>query len=251
MSWDLLPNELVEVVLANLSLIDLARTSPTCSSFKAVYRRLMAQQQKARCDLVFKSCSREQIACLVRLIAHLLKKESLEAGSIRREEGSVREEEGCLHISTAGVLYGPPLCVPLWQMISTAGDIHVDVWQPAQEPSILFLHTEKCALGAVRMIFNSFWQGVTLLVIPSGDEDLEPLAFMQVLLSEGLAEVFRDAGKDAEIQVEGSRYPADKVATRAGLKAQIAPLLPFASHYTSPQGTGWNGKYIEERMQIR
>jgi hypothetical protein len=116
---------------------------------------------------------------------------------------------------------------------------------------MMYVYTDKFDIGRLNVYFTDDRVGIAFRVVPNGDQDLEPLAFMQALLSEGVAEVFRDAGKDAEIQVEGLKYPADKVATRAGLKAQIAPLLPFALRYTSPQGTGWNGKYIEERMQIR
>jgi hypothetical protein len=125
--------------------------------------------------------------------------------------------------------------------------MYVEAWRSSV--AMMYVYTDKFDFGRLNVYFTDDRVGIAFCVVPRGDEDLEPLAFMQALLSEGVAKVCRDAGKDAEVRVEGSRYPV--MGTPAGWKAQIAPLLPFASRYTSLAGTGWDGKNIEERMQIR
>ncbi len=64
-------------------------------------------------------------------------------------------------------------------------------------------------------------------VTPCDDQDLEMLAVMQALISLGLPQIVDDAGGHAKISVW--RYA--KGSTRAGLHAQMAPLLPFAASY--------------------
>lgn len=67
-------------------------------------------------------------------------------------------------------------------------------------------------------------------VTPSNDEDLVPVALVQALLSEGLARIIHEVGLRADIVILRSYLPTG--LTDAGQKAQILPLLPFATQYT-------------------
>jgi hypothetical protein len=196
MSWDLLPNELVEVILANLSLADLARTSATCSSFKSVYCRLMAQQQKAQCDLAYKSCSREQIASLIKLTAHLLKEKFQDSGNMWGQGGQYR-------IAEDGVLYGPPPFVPLSHMICTARDVNTHVGTCRPSVAVMYVSAASFGMERLKVFFTDNGMGITFLVDPRDDEDLEPVAFMQALLSEGLAKSFALREKMLKSMLEG------------------------------------------------
>jgi hypothetical protein len=55
MDWSLLPEDVVGVILANLSLVELARASLTCRSFKAAYDGMM---------VVHKSPDATRLSCL-------------------------------------------------------------------------------------------------------------------------------------------------------------------------------------------
>jgi hypothetical protein len=62
MSWDALPVELEERILFNLSLVELARLSSTRNVFLKVFRKQLAEQQKALCDRADRSFGLERIA---------------------------------------------------------------------------------------------------------------------------------------------------------------------------------------------
>jgi hypothetical protein len=55
--WNALPNHVVDVILVNLSLLELARASTTCGAFQALYRRKLAAVQNARQEA---GCSKER-----------------------------------------------------------------------------------------------------------------------------------------------------------------------------------------------
>lgn len=67
---------------------------------------------------------------------------------------------------------------------------------------------------------------ISLTLSPVNDEDLGPVALFQVLLSEGLIPIFHYFGIHAKICIGQPRVHG---CTRAGLRAQILPLMPFAS----------------------
>ena len=101
-------------------------------------------------------------------------------------------------------------------------------------------------------------QFVSIKVIPTNDEDLVPVALVQALLSGGLTRIIRDAGRHAELRI-GETYTASGFTddggtytvrdfTLDGLKAQIFPLLPFASQYIPGDPTV--KRLVEEWMVI-
>ncbi len=89
-------------------------------------------------------------------------------------------------------------------------------------------------------------KAVAFIVFPANDQEIKVVAMLQALLSEGLAELIRDGGKQAEIQI----LPESERCTRAGLQAQIVPLLPFASRYTRKAGGVVFWDCFRERMQF-
>jgi hypothetical protein len=115
-SWGSLHEDLLTGILANLSLVELARISRTCRSFKAVYGRLMVAQQKSRRDLAVKLFGRERITCLLALITYLLKWEP--------SPSDISEEvERNGWISADGVLHMLPPDDLVWEFMTKAGDI--------------------------------------------------------------------------------------------------------------------------------
>lgn len=243
MSWSSLPYDVVELILSNMSLIELARSSPTCGSFQTVYCKRMAVQQKSRLDLAEGFCGRERISCIVALIAHLLSGKAL-----KRDFGAYQWNR--CWISADGVLCGPVLNPSGSQFTFETGDFCVMI---CPNKSSLWLNFDTVKAH------NSPWSyleatirpesnGVKVSVFSSHDEDLRPVAMVQAMLSGGLAQFLQDAGKWAEIQILPS---ANSVrASAAGLKAQITPLLPFASRYMPADRHLENWEIFGERMQV-
>jgi hypothetical protein len=123
MTWNGLPHDVMDLILFGFSLVEVAQMSGTCKSFKAAYRRLMAAQQRARCEIAFASCGRARITCLLGVIAHLFKGEPLYTGGV--DEGW----DTCW-ISADGVLHGPAGSLPSQSGSGPgAGDIHLLVCQ--------------------------------------------------------------------------------------------------------------------------
>jgi hypothetical protein len=102
MTWSGLPLDMVEQILTKLPLAELARTARTNRTFLAVYRRRMAREQKAYCDLAFSSCGRERITCLLAFLISLLNGDPLPADYVERKRN-------LCWISAEGTLNGPVL----------------------------------------------------------------------------------------------------------------------------------------------
>jgi hypothetical protein len=234
-SWSSLPNDMVDVILANLSLIELAELSRTCTSFNAVYRRLIAQEQKARRNLAVNCCRLERIRVLARLTGHLLKDEVLHPCFFARAQNA-------WWISADGVLHGPVCAYGVRQLAREAGDIFVWMYLEKGPPAIsnLFVEVTNCTAGQVTMQFNGERKGVTIYVFPTSQDDLAVVSVVQAMLSEGLADFVHEVGSRVEIRIRGPIIPGSRI-TPAGLKAQIAPLLSFASRYTPLERRGWRG----------
>jgi hypothetical protein len=82
-----LPEDVIGVILCTLSLIDLARVSPTCRCFYAHYSRQMAVEQKSLCDQAVGVFGLERIKCMVDVVQHFLKLE----GAVWKPESSPYE----------------------------------------------------------------------------------------------------------------------------------------------------------------
>jgi hypothetical protein len=247
-SWSDLPDDIVGEILAKLSLFELARVSLTCSSFHAVYRRLMAREQTSRCEMAIASCGVKRVRSLVAFLAHLLKGEPLNSVFLEREWNH------CV-ITADGVMHGP------WPT-SRVKDIDIAHLFNSENMVVKVCPNRgrrDCTHGILIRGPNWCWHNLTVQlnsngkdaqfdVIPLSDADVTAVALLQAVMAEGLAQSIHDARKLVDICV---RRSADRHQfTRAGLKAQILPLLPMSSCYT-PVDRVWEGfEIIQECMQI-
>jgi hypothetical protein len=194
MSWSVLPDDVVEVILAKFSFDDLARVSRTCRTFHTLYQRLMAVQQEARCDLAFRLCDRERIACIIALIAHLLEGRP----SIF---GSQEIKWSYCSISADGVLHRP-VCYPLVNpFLTEAGAMKALVcmkWCIQQTVCIIF-ETELWEPTQLIVQISHARTEIEIIVIPTRDDELHMVALLQALLSEGLSQLIHDAVKRATL----------------------------------------------------
>ncbi len=235
MSWDSLHEDLLILILANLSLIELARAARTCRSFKAVYVRLMAVQQQSRRDLAVKVFGRERIACLLALITHLLKKEPLGSNSPEAMKEGWISADGVFHAQH-------PRALPR----SLAGDMCVTVclnlYRDLRTHLLVRAHDSFMAQLSVRISCDC--KHVLFNLFPDTDDDLKVVGMVQAMLSWGLVDSINNAGKYAEIRIP---HRSER-CTWAGLKSQIVPLLPYASRYIPWAGKAGDRECFEERM---
>jgi hypothetical protein len=235
MSWDSLHEDLLILILANLSLIELARASRTCRSFKAVYGRLMAVEQQSRRDLAVKVFGHERIACLLALITHLLKHRPLGPNSSEEVKEGWISGDGVLHVQH-------PRALPK----SLAGDMSVTVclnlYRDRKIHLLVRAHDSFMAQLSVRISCDC--KHVMFNVFPDTDDDLKVVGMVQAMLTWGLGGSINNAGKYAEICIP---HRSER-CTRAGLKSQIVPLLPFASRYIPWEEMVGDRNCFEERM---
>jgi hypothetical protein len=232
-SFSTLPFEMVEQVLAKLSLIELARISTTCSAFRAVSRTQIPREQEARCKLAVKVCGRERIARIVALIVGLLKGEPF-------SKDLITEKWNERWISADGVLYGPlPRSSAGSRPQPEHGDIRVLIMPGSQDGSRTVYGSIAVAAGdwaSSRIMVKALRddKGAVTDVFPIWDGDLEVVALMQALLmSVGLVRLVQDEGQKFEIwirRVSGCSHAP--MAPRAVLRAQVAPLVALATRHT-------------------
>jgi hypothetical protein len=140
--------------------------------------------------------------------------------------------------------------------MSQPGDLLVAV-QPWFLGSIVIsssirLRAQNWPWSELSMQIHDEWRGVTIDVIPSWDQDLEPVSLVQAFLSGGVAQSIRDGGRFAKIRIKPPNDPFVNAGfTIAGLKAQMMPLLPFSPSHTSLESKVGEGGCVEVCMQIR
>jgi hypothetical protein len=217
--WSDLPVEMKELILNHLSWIDLARISSTCSTFHTAFRRQLAREQKRRCDLAFLCFGRGQIYRIADFIERYLEGKSLDASNPdepNRTSSSILAD---------GTVVGPPQ-MHLFPRAYKSTNASVKV-------GLTKMNIKMTApSGSLISIFTCKESGESIArVYPIGNEDIAGVAFLQALLCEGLAPLSSGAGPHLEICV--MRDVSDANITQAGLRMQIAPLLPFGSLYRS------------------
>ncbi len=236
-----MPEELVEVILANLSLFELAHIPRTCRSFRDIYRKAMAGEQKTRHDLLIKSRGRKRITAIIDCIMHVFRNGCDNPSECR---ASTVFADGGLHswvLMDDQVNQGTSEMVLLMQVrYLMAGqwshdvDVRFGIW-----PGTL-----------VTVEIPEDLSGVTIVVTPSSLENLEGVAFLQALLSGGLVQFIYDSRKYCEVRVRWVEWGMEPESSVLGrLRAQIAPLLPFASQYI-PVTIMVAGVYTAERLQL-
>jgi hypothetical protein len=228
MSWSSLSEDMVELILARLSLVDFVtrRVFMTCHSFYAAYRREVTAEQKDRSDLADSVMGRARVARLVSLIAPVFEGGSLGLGFV------LASIHG--HYIGADGVFRPPALTPSGRRTLAEAepeDLRVVVAGPhilwRGNSHSIFVDAPKQAWGRLCMHNPHGGKGIKLHMYPTADEDFEVVALVQAMLSGGLARLVHDTGKYAEIRISA---PTDRF-TWAGVKAQIQPLLPFASRY--------------------
>jgi hypothetical protein len=238
-----LPDHIVEVVLAKLSLVELSRIFTTCRSFYTAYRSQTARGQKSISALVENTCGPGRIACILGVIARFLEGKRVHPGFVNTRSTSY-------YVSADGVMYptgSPP-------KVSSDLCISVVLLSPRAHPTLpnefRVSETERPRSYFIVAVWRHR-KGVKIRVVPESDADLGGVALLLSLLGMGLAQAIHDAGQHAEVSVCESA-DMDKF-TREGLQAQIALLLPFASRRTS---VGYRpdlsrGGRMEECIHIR
>jgi hypothetical protein len=219
MSWSSLPEEMVDLILAKLSVIELARIATTCHRFHAMYWEQMAAQQKSHRSLAVTSFGSGRLDC----ISHLID------GMLKSATWIPKFNQSCWH--------------SFW--VSANGEMHV-ARDPLQEyrPGTVFvslfwgnfrssftgvLLVQSPSRSVVRFRFRPDRTLGSIEVMPTKDEDVEGVALVQTLLGQGLPQLIGKSGQPAYVSI--MRHPNPGIFTRAGLKSQIGPLFPFASRY--------------------
>jgi hypothetical protein len=247
-----LPLEMLEEILGKLSLFEGARMAATCRTLHALYRPLMAREQKARYDLAVKSCGRERIACILALIKLLLTGRRLRPWDGKLAHGRWNDCWVCAD----GVLRGPTRLNP--HSRERGEDILASIcpgqdWRDSPHVYEIILFGPPSWQGAgVSFRVDRNRVGTLIDAVTTGDGNLHMVALLQALLSDGLAQSIHDAGQHVEIRLRPVRIHSESEITREGLRAQIAPLLPFVSQYTPVRKASGNPGFAEpaESMHI-
>jgi hypothetical protein len=225
MDWNALPSDMKELILSKLPVADLASVATTSKDFQAAFYSNLAGEQKACYNFAVKPFGREVIISITTLVDALLK--GVPPGAILDETplkawhwisrdnkwvtdkpvpgvgcyrgmGIMRELNPPLEVCIDGAL--PNMAIKIYTRNDTRVGIYV---HPQDEKSIisLDLHTRS---------------------------DFEGVSLLYALLCEGLPRIFRDSGRQVEIEVLGVEYL--KVLgglTHAQFKATVVCFLPY------------------------
>jgi hypothetical protein len=212
MSWPALPRELEELILANLSLRELARASRVCHTFQSASGKQLAIEQDARSQIAIDIAGLARIEGIAALIKGYL--------------------QGDHDVKYSGGKFGH---------ISADGTLHIQ-WshpyerQPAFNPGgtnasfvldSLSLSFRMEAILRSEVCINVYCQYrlVDIYVCPRSDDDVEGVALVQCLSNGALVPCVENGGLTIDVRIKGFSYKC----TLLGLKAQVVPLLPLAS----------------------
>jgi hypothetical protein len=235
-----LPVEMVELILSNLSWPDLAPISMTCCAFKSAFHHALPSEQERRCDLGVVRFGRKRINQVADLISRSLLGESLSPENGGPEDGHCwltrnGEFQAPIYSQSGGWLEP--------QMLLNATEVCVN-------PLEWGVHMEIIPQGGSRMFVRTCRKRrmAMISIYPCNNEDLAGVALLQALLSWGLAPLSGNVGAHLDIRVVG--YSWNVGITQAGLRMQIAPLLPFASQHISASRETGITTAIGERMRV-
>jgi hypothetical protein len=246
--WGDLPPEMMDLILCNLSWEQLAPISSVCRAFRAAYRKQLAVEQKARCDLAAAIFGLKRISCVAGIIERFFKGEPVPL-------------EWCTgfgpfpqcRIFKDGTVRGPTPGDDRFMV--RAGDASVAATVLAKPKSVDGAARGALLMSVITPCSSQFClqicrkrHGAVICVKPRGDEDLAGVAFIQALMSLKPAPLFGDVGPHAHIRI--MRKVSDGQVTQAGLRRQIAPLLPFASQYIGSSAVAGLPGFVEERFKV-
>jgi hypothetical protein len=222
MGWDALPQDVEEAILSNLSLVELARVSRTKSFFLTVFHKRRAEEQKALREVAAERFGSARITRIITLVERFYKRQLLDACLADSppktscwiyEDGSCRRERPEPEPLSAGQFFRQIGIEVEIELLGNGADAGMRITIEAQHWSqvrLLLCHNFRACV----------------FVYPRREEDLRGLALVQALLSEGLAQIVADAGQRTFIYITGINMQMR--FTQAGLKAMVAPLVPFA-----------------------
>lgn len=230
---------MAQVVLAKLSLIEFARITATCTSFREAYCRRLSREQEALRQLGIDTFGPERIRCLFDLTARLLKGEALPEGLMSCQYG--------YWICANGELQTPSVPPENGEKLHVSGSTVANT-------AVLTTFFGR-GNRVMRVEFNKSCSLVEIEVELTNVEDLVPMALVQALVREGLIQIICDVDHHAKFGARVLRpsqwtcLPRGPRLTDAELRAHVASVLALVWHWfrSTPENT-IVGKVISERM---
>jgi hypothetical protein len=245
--WDDLPTHLQEVIISKLSLVELARVATTCRVFNATLPRVLAEEQKARCNMAAETFSPECVTSLVALIDGFVKGKAVESYLTATTDWCKCAffEDGRLHNDWRDAYMNRDVGKP-----KKPPPVGVTVHRNRNNPALhmvveVFMVSRRGR--SVCMELGRERKAASITVYASDDDDVEGVALVQAMLSAGMFQTFFDAEYSVGLCIHGishlgpfidRKYMAEPDVTFAGWKALIAPLLPFGSYCNACRRSG-------------
>jgi hypothetical protein len=187
-----LPDDVVGVILAHLSLMEVPRIFTICWSLHTVYRQRIAAGQKFRFNLAEKSWGHARIVCIVTFIALFLEG--------RRVHPDFVNTHFCdYHVSMEGLLYAGLYPLDAARICTS---------MRLRNPGPSYAYPDEVRVEAHNLpntyLTVQVWRnrkGAHIMVKPKSDGDLGGVALLQALLSGGLAKAIQDVGQHAEVSI--------------------------------------------------
>jgi hypothetical protein len=260
-TWSSLPDDTVEVILSYLSLVELMCIFMTCRRFYAAYRRKLSVEHKSLSALGENAWGRARIKSIATLVAHFLEGKRL-------HQDFPNCEWNPYFVLADGVLHGDPSLgdhgwgfLPPFEALFNAPGVRLIgvslacLWSPYggsydHDPPLdnLLIRPLNELSATLTMVVSRISKEVTIEVLSVSEAGLEGVALLLALLSGGMAQWICDTGHHGVILIRPS-LDADYFPA-AGLHAQMAPLLPFASRYATRDGITPGFELNGERMDI-
>ncbi len=238
--WSSLPWEMQDLIFGKLSLHELARASRTCRSFQTVFTTKLGEEQKGRLDLAGTCFSEKQIECIAAFAARFFKRET----AVRNLD---RDRKTDCRISADGewqVERSRP-ARRAHQRPAEEGDIRIRVSFLWASPTIMEIGVHVPGRAWVDLHVCGGQGMIAICVTPYGDEAVEGVALVQALVTWALPRRLRDHSPHAYIMVQECPERVQQAHGRrhsftiAGMRAQIAPLLPLLAKNAKLRIGGW------------
>jgi hypothetical protein len=238
-----MPFDMEDAIHDSLFLIELASASETSRSFRAAYQRRLDELQKARCDLAAKWFGRKRVACLAAVVKSFLKGERMDASFVRDETTTCRiSVEGLLRID------GPVRRGTAGQQAYEVGLVNVALSHSVGFPRAMSITVPTFNKSNVRLFVSRLSNIVEIHAAPSCEEDLEPMAFVQALLTWEFAPTSHDASAGPRVCITGV-FHANSDFTLDARQEHILPILPLVSKHKNWSIRTW-GLYPPQGHQI-
>jgi hypothetical protein len=246
--WEHLPYDLVERILANFSVHELAQVCPACSTIRAVCRRRIAQEHKRRCELAETVLGRELLLYLALIIDRYLRGEPLEV------EADAEDNRAKWLLVEETRVVDRILRSTRSQRVYQAGNLFVEVSVSTLGNRLLFRVPTLGGLLLRIEIRACRAEQFSLSVVDIGNGEAfglaEGMAFLQVLLGGVLAPVLMEIGLPSHVRIV--KYVFANRLTQEELQGtHFASLVPGPPHTTfAVLGVGRAGAK-RENMQVR